>query len=188
MNLLRYVVKCTVTDSLLNTQTSCSKCPPSAWIHFLTGVTRGLVTQRSTGALLMLLAALRIRWSSSLVFTLCGPRRWRNVTNHTFWGLELIQRHNSNRLHISAGSRCWLRRIWYGYIPSVCNVRQTLRVEVSDSRLNSRTNSESEMLYCVRTHRSDLQRLLISEQLKCNGSFYSRWSQQYQKLPFMGSW
>jgi len=75
MNLLRYVVKCTVTDSLLNTQTSCSKCPPSAWIHFLTGVTRGLVTQRSTGALLMLLAALRIRWSSSLVFTLCGPRR-----------------------------------------------------------------------------------------------------------------
>jgi len=95
---------------------------------------------------LMFLVVLRIRWSSSsLVFTLCGHRWLKNVTNHTFWGLELIQRHNSNRLHMSAGSRCGMRWIWYGYIPSVCNVRQTLRVEVSTSRLNSRTNSESEM-------------------------------------------
>jgi len=82
-----YAVKCTVTDSPLNTQTI-SKCPPSAWIHFLTRVTRELVNLRSNAALLMLLAALRIRWSSSsLVFTLCGPRRWKNVTNRTFWRL-----------------------------------------------------------------------------------------------------
>ena len=44
MHLLSYVVKCTVTDSLLNTQTSCSKCPPSTWIPFPTRVTRELVT------------------------------------------------------------------------------------------------------------------------------------------------
>ena len=65
VHLLRHVVKCTVTDSPLNTQTSCSKCPPSAWMHFLTRVTRELVTLRSTAALLMVLAALRNRWSSS---------------------------------------------------------------------------------------------------------------------------
>jgi len=70
--LLRYVVKCTVTDLLFNTKASCSKCPPSAWIHFLTGVTRELVTLQSTAALLMLLGALIIRWSSfSLVFFPC---------------------------------------------------------------------------------------------------------------------
>ena len=73
MHVLRYVVKCTVTDSPLNTQTNCSKCPPSVWIHFLSRVTRELVNLRSTAALLKLLAALRIRWSSSsLVFTLCA--------------------------------------------------------------------------------------------------------------------
>jgi len=45
---------------------------PSAWMHFLTSVTRELVTLQSTAALLMLLAALRISWnSSSLMFTLC---------------------------------------------------------------------------------------------------------------------
>ena len=33
MHLLRYGVKCTVTDLLFNTQATCSKCPPSAWIH-----------------------------------------------------------------------------------------------------------------------------------------------------------
>ena len=58
MHLLRYVVKCTVTDSLFNTQANCSKCPPSAWMHFLTRVARDLVTLQSTAALLMLLAAL----------------------------------------------------------------------------------------------------------------------------------
>jgi hypothetical protein len=72
--LLRYVVKCTVTDSLFNIQANCSNCPPSAWMHILTGVTRELVNLRSTAALLMLLAELRIRWSSSsLMSTLCGP-------------------------------------------------------------------------------------------------------------------
>ena len=71
MHLLSYVVKCTVTDSPFNTHTSCSKCPPSACIHFLSHVTRELVTLGSTAALLMLLAALRICWSSSsLMFTL----------------------------------------------------------------------------------------------------------------------
>ena len=47
MHLLRYVVEYTVTDSPLNTQANCSKCPPSAWMHFLTRVTRELVTLRS---------------------------------------------------------------------------------------------------------------------------------------------
>ena len=76
VHLLRYVVKCTVTDLPFNTQASFSKCPPSAWINFLTHVTRELVTLRSTAALLMLLAPLRIRWSSSSpMFNLCGPRR-----------------------------------------------------------------------------------------------------------------
>ena len=70
---VRYVVKCTVTDLPLSTQENCSKCPPSAWMHFLTRVTRELVNLRRTAALLMLLAALRIRCSSSfLVFTLCA--------------------------------------------------------------------------------------------------------------------
>jgi len=73
VHLLSYAVKCIVTDWAFNTQANCSKCPPSAWLHFLTDVTRELVTLRSTAALLMLLAALRIRWSSSsLVFTLCA--------------------------------------------------------------------------------------------------------------------
>ena len=31
---MRYVVKCTDTNSPFNTQASCSKCPPSAGIHF----------------------------------------------------------------------------------------------------------------------------------------------------------
>ena len=73
MHLLRYVVKCTVTDWLFNTHTSCLKCPPSACIHFLSCTTRELVTLGRTAVLLTLLAALRICWSnSSLVFTLCA--------------------------------------------------------------------------------------------------------------------
>ena len=76
MHLWRYVGKCTVTDSPFNTQASCSTCPPSAGIHFLTRVTRELVTLRRTAALLMLLVALRIRRSSfSLVFNLCAHTR-----------------------------------------------------------------------------------------------------------------
>jgi len=70
---LSYAVKHTVTDSPFNTQANCSKCPPSAWMHFLTRVTRELVTLRNTAALFMLLAELRIRYSSSsVVFTLCA--------------------------------------------------------------------------------------------------------------------
>ena len=73
VHLLSYIVKCAVTDSPFNTQANCPKCPLSAWMHFLAGVTRELVTLRRTAALLMLLAALRIHWSSSsLVFTLCA--------------------------------------------------------------------------------------------------------------------
>jgi hypothetical protein len=51
-----------------------------------------------------------------------------------------------------------------GYIPSVCNVRQNLRVEVRTSGLNSRAKSVSEISYFIRTHGSYLQRLLSSEQ------------------------
>ena len=40
MHLLKYVAKCTVTDSPFNTEASYSKCPPSVWIYFLTHVTR----------------------------------------------------------------------------------------------------------------------------------------------------
>jgi len=82
VRLLRYVVECTVTDSSFNTQANCSKCPPSAWIHFLTCVARELVTLRSTAAILTLFAALRIRWSSSsLVFTLCALPAWGSVAS-----------------------------------------------------------------------------------------------------------
>ena len=103
------------------------------------------------------------------------------------WGLELIQRHNSNRLHMPACSIRCMRWIWYGYIPSVCNVRQTLRVEISTSGLHSRANSESEMSYSICAHGSDLQRLLSLEQLKCSGSFYPRCNQLYKKLPLIES-
>jgi hypothetical protein len=72
VHLLSYAVKRTVTDLPFNTQANCSKCPPSAWMHFLTGVTRELVTLRSTAALMMLLAELRIRWSSSFLMFTCG--------------------------------------------------------------------------------------------------------------------
>jgi len=58
VQVLRYFVKCTVTDSPFNTQANCSKCPPSAWMHFLVRV-----NLRSTAGLLMLSATLRIRWS-----------------------------------------------------------------------------------------------------------------------------
>ena len=73
MYLLRYVVICTVTDWPFSTQANCSKLPPSAWMHFLTRVTRKLVNLRSIASLLMVLTELRIRWSSSsLVFALCA--------------------------------------------------------------------------------------------------------------------
>jgi hypothetical protein len=58
MHLLRYVVKYTVTDLPINTQRRCLKCPPSAWVHFLTRVTTELVTLQSTAALLMFLQRL----------------------------------------------------------------------------------------------------------------------------------
>jgi hypothetical protein len=48
VDLLRYGVKCTVTNSPFNIQASCSKCSPSAWIPFLTLLTRELLTLRST--------------------------------------------------------------------------------------------------------------------------------------------
>jgi len=85
------------------------------------------------------------------------------------WGLELIQKHNSNQLHMSAGSRCWMHWMQYGYIPSVCKFHHTLRIEVRTSGLTSRDNSEPEMTCCVGTNGFDLQHLLILEQLKCTG-------------------
>ena len=70
MHLLSYVVTCTVTDWPFSTQANCSK---SVWLYFLTRVTRELVTLRIIASLLMDLAELRIRWSSSsLVFALCA--------------------------------------------------------------------------------------------------------------------
>ena len=85
VHLLRYLVKSTATDSPFKTQANCSKCLPSAWIHFQTRVTGELVTIRSIAALLILLAALRIRCSSSSrVFTLCGPRR-RTKCYESYW-------------------------------------------------------------------------------------------------------
>ena len=72
MHLLGYVVKCNYRFAVQQ-QANCSKCPSSAWMRFLTRVTRELVTLRSNAALLMLLAALRIHWSSSsVVFTVCA--------------------------------------------------------------------------------------------------------------------
>jgi hypothetical protein len=46
-------------------------------MHFLTRETRQLVTLQSTAALLMLLAALRIRWSSSDPVTVVYPRVYK---------------------------------------------------------------------------------------------------------------
>ena len=43
MPLLRYVVKCTVTDWPFSTQANFSKCPPSAWMHFLNRVTKDVL-------------------------------------------------------------------------------------------------------------------------------------------------
>jgi len=40
-----------VTNSGFSIQASCSKCPPSAWITFLTRVTREILTSRSTTVL-----------------------------------------------------------------------------------------------------------------------------------------
>ena len=54
--------------------------------------------------------------------------------------------------------------------------------EDSTSGVNSIASSESEMSYSVRTHGSDLHRLLSLEHLKCSVSFYTRCSQQYMKL------
>ena len=71
MYLLSHFVKFTVTDSPFNTQVSCSKCSPPAWINFLTLVTRDLVNLRSAAALLMLLAALRLSWGRSSVACSC---------------------------------------------------------------------------------------------------------------------
>jgi hypothetical protein len=90
----------------------------------------------------------------------------RNVTNHM--GVR-IQWHNSNQLHMSAGSRCWMRWMWYRYIPSVCSICQTLRVEVSTAGLNNRANSESEISYCIHTKGSKWQWMLSLDQLKCSG-------------------
>jgi hypothetical protein len=61
VHLLSYAVKCTVTDSPFNNQANCSKCPLSAWMHFLTRVTRELVTLRSTAVLRRVTSSLVTR-------------------------------------------------------------------------------------------------------------------------------
>ena len=110
-----------------------------------------------TWEFLVLLTPSRVKRASSV-----------NKMLQIIWELELIQWHNSIRLHLSAGSRCWMHWLWYRFIPSVCHVHQTLRVEVSTSGLHSRANSESEISYCLCKHGSDLQWLLSLEQLKCS--------------------
>jgi len=143
--LLRHVVQCTVTDWPLNTEANFSKCPPSPWIHFLTRVTRKHVTSRKrTAKLLIFLAALRIRWSSSsVVFTLCGPRRRTKCYELYCMGVRInptVQFQPSTNVRRCTHRMCL---IWHRYIPSVCNVFRTLRFEVSTSGLNSRYNSDS---------------------------------------------
>jgi len=44
VHLLNCVAKRTVTDLPFNTQENCLKCRPSAWMYFLTCMTRELVT------------------------------------------------------------------------------------------------------------------------------------------------
>ena len=61
MHLLKYVVKRTVTNSPFNIQVRCSKCPPSAWIPFLTHVTRQLLILRSTTVLRKIRSSLVTR-------------------------------------------------------------------------------------------------------------------------------
>jgi len=120
--------------------------------YLLSKVACGL-SQSHKWKFLVLLTPLRVKRTSSV-----------NKMLRIIWGLELIQRHNSNRLHMSAGSRCRMRWMWYGCVLSVCNVHQTLGVEVSSSGLNSRAHSESQMPCCIRTLGSDLQRLLSWQQ------------------------
>jgi hypothetical protein len=62
--LLIILINCTAAVAQLTAHASCSKWPPPAWIHFPTGVTREDVNFRSTAALFMRLAALKIRRSS----------------------------------------------------------------------------------------------------------------------------
>jgi hypothetical protein len=62
VHLLRYVVKYTVTNLTFNIQASCSKCPTSVWIPFLTLVTRELVTLRSIAMLLKVTSSLVTRF------------------------------------------------------------------------------------------------------------------------------
>jgi hypothetical protein len=70
VHLLRYVVICTVTDSPLNTQSSCLKCPPSVRINFLTRVTRELVTWQA----LQRCSCFLQRWEfSGGVLLSCSP-------------------------------------------------------------------------------------------------------------------
>ena len=91
----------------------------------------------------------------------------QNVTNHM--GVRInptAQFQPATHVH---RLRCWMRWMWYRYIPSVFNVHQTLRVEVITAGLNNRANSESEISYWVCTHGSSLQRLLSLEHLKCGG-------------------
>jgi len=106
VHLLRYDIKCTVTDWPFNTQANCSMCPPSAWIHFVTRVTRELVNLRSTAELLMLLARIVLLSCSPCV----GLVDEINITYHM--GLMLIQKRNSNPLHMFACSRCRMSWIW----------------------------------------------------------------------------
>jgi hypothetical protein len=71
VHLLKYIVECTVVHSPLNTKASCSKCPPSAWIHFVTRVTRDLVILRNIAVLLMFLVTGNSSVSLHYEYFLC---------------------------------------------------------------------------------------------------------------------
>jgi hypothetical protein len=59
---------------------------------------------------LVLLTWSCVKWSSPLNEMLRNCR-----------GLALLTLQDANRLTMPAGSRCWMRWMWYGYNPSVCS-------------------------------------------------------------------
>ena len=70
----------------------------------------------------------------------------QNITNHIGVMINATARFQpATRVHKFKMLK--LRRMCYGYNPSLFNVRHTLRVEVSTTGLNNRANSESYTVY-----------------------------------------
>jgi len=101
VHLLRYVVKCTVTNSLFNIQASCSKCPTSAWIPFLTSVTRELLTLRSNAVLCKVRSSLvtRVRKGIQADVGHFEQLAWMlNTALQCFVRLEVLWSHESEKV------------------------------------------------------------------------------------------